>query len=117
MIQIACGGEHSVALTEGGDVYTFGAGNKGQLGHGKTANEHFPCLLTDLKKTRRDVHQVACGNNCTLILAGYFNPPSLLQRCTEVIRSTGALMEQMEASNLPADLTEKIRRFPDLQIA
>jgi len=116
VIQIACGGEHSVALTECGDVYTFGAGNKGQLGHGGLANEHFPALLTDLKKTRRDVHQVACGNNCTLILAGYFNPPSLLQRCTEVIRSTPALMESAENSDVPADLVDQIRRFPDLQI-
>ena len=113
--QIACGGEHSVALTEDGEVYSFGAGNKGQLGHGKTPaatvgeggphaptppppvlqNEHFPAMLVGLKKTRRDVHQVACGNNCTLILAGCFNPPPLQKKCMEVVRSHPQLMAQL----------------------
>jgi alpha-tubulin suppressor-like RCC1 family protein len=57
--QVACGGEHSACLTAGGEVYTFGAGGKGQLGHGPAlANEHFPALLRTLKCTRREVHQV-----------------------------------------------------------
>ena len=43
--QIACGGEHSVALTEDGEVHSFGAGNKGQLGHGNLRNEHFPTMV------------------------------------------------------------------------
>ena len=94
--QIACGGEHSVALADDGEVFAFGAGGKGQLGHGgDLRNEHFPALVLDLKRTRRDVHQVACGNNCTLILAGSFNPPSLLQKCMEVVRSHPGLMKQL----------------------
>jgi hypothetical protein len=38
---------------------------------------------------------VACGNNCTLILAGAFLAPSLRHRCVEVIRSSSHLMEQL----------------------
>jgi len=57
--QVACGGEHSACLTQGGEVYTFGAGSKGQLGHGTPLqNEHFPALLRTLKRTRREVYQV-----------------------------------------------------------
>ncbi|CAB1328951.1 unnamed protein product [Coregonus sp. 'balchen'] len=33
VIQVSCGGEHTVALTKE-DVYTFGRGQHGQLGHG-----------------------------------------------------------------------------------
>jgi len=83
-----------VALTASGEVYTFGAGHKGQLGHGpRLTNEHFPSLLRSLKRTRRDISQVACGNNCTLILAGAFNPPTLLNRCMEVIQADPQLMD------------------------
>ena len=34
IIKIACGCYHSIALSENGNVYTFGRGNHGQLGHG-----------------------------------------------------------------------------------
>jgi len=60
--QVACGGEHSACLTQGGEVYTFGAGSKGQLGHGASLqNENYPALLRTLKRTRREVYQV-CMN-------------------------------------------------------
>jgi len=129
--QIACGGEHSVALTEGGEVFTFGAGNKGQLGLGTAGtggsggegaggeglgNEHYPALLVGLKRTRREVQQVACGNNCTLILAGAFLAPTLRQRCVEVIRSSSQMMDQIEswAPCLPSELADEIKASPDL---
>ena len=104
------------ALLKNGEVYTFGAGNKGQLGHGSTNNEYFPQVLCSLKASRRLVHQVACGNNCTLILAGSFHPPSLLSRCMEVLRENPELMHSME-SRLPAELVSEIRSYPDLSAA
>ncbi|RWR88920.1 ultraviolet-B receptor UVR8 isoform X1 [Cinnamomum micranthum f. kanehirae] len=36
--QIACGGAHSIALTAGGSVLTWGRGTCGQLGHGDVEN-------------------------------------------------------------------------------
>ncbi|KAM8891599.1 LOW QUALITY PROTEIN: putative E3 ubiquitin-protein ligase HERC3 [Spinachia spinachia] len=33
--QVACGGQHSVALTKGGQVYTWGQNSRGQLGLGR----------------------------------------------------------------------------------
>uniref|UniRef100_A0A7S2HV15 RCC1-like domain-containing protein n=1 Tax=Octactis speculum TaxID=3111310 RepID=A0A7S2HV15_9STRA len=118
--QIACGGEHTVALCKeenGSKVFSFGAGNKGQLGHGTPlANENFPRLVIDLKRTRRNIHQVACGNNCTVILAGTFNPPSLFDRAIEVIRGTPGLMGSLDAANLPGDLLTRIRNAPDMHL-
>jgi alpha-tubulin suppressor-like RCC1 family protein len=38
VIQVACGAEHTVVLTEGGHVYTCGKGSFGRLGRGETSD-------------------------------------------------------------------------------
>ena len=106
--QIACGGEHSVALTEDGEVHSCGAGNKGQLGHGNVDNEQFPRVVSRLKATRRDVLEVACGNNGTLVLCGYFNPPSLFDCCAEVICADPDRFDDVDAI-LPPSLVQRVR--------
>lgn len=79
----ACGGEHSAAVLTNGDVYTFGAGTRGQLGHGLPSNEFYPRLNKTLRESRRSVKDLACGNNCTLVLVGSSGPPSLQELCIE----------------------------------
>ncbi|KAH8080343.1 hypothetical protein JL720_9036 [Aureococcus anophagefferens] len=106
--QIACGGEHSVALTEDGEVHSCGAGNKGQLGHGNVDNEQFPRVVSRLKASRRDVLEVACGNNGTLVLCGYFNPPSLFDCCAEVICADPDRFDDVDAI-LPPSLVQRVR--------
>lgn len=51
-IQVACGGEHTTVLLATGEVYTFGSGKLGQLGHPGTGNEHYPKLVKSLKDMR-----------------------------------------------------------------
>ncbi|XP_070786972.1 retinitis pigmentosa GTPase regulator b [Enoplosus armatus] len=64
--QVACGGGHTVALTED-DVYTFGLGQFGQLGHGTFIFEsRLPRPVEHFKKGR--VCQVACGENHTAVI-------------------------------------------------
>uniref|UniRef100_A0A4W6EWK4 X-linked retinitis pigmentosa GTPase regulator n=1 Tax=Lates calcarifer TaxID=8187 RepID=A0A4W6EWK4_LATCA len=64
--QVACGGGHTVALTED-DVYTFGLGQFGQLGHGTFIFEsRLPRVVEHFKKGR--VCQVACGENHTAVI-------------------------------------------------
>uniref|UniRef100_A0A3Q1GLD4 X-linked retinitis pigmentosa GTPase regulator n=1 Tax=Acanthochromis polyacanthus TaxID=80966 RepID=A0A3Q1GLD4_9TELE len=64
--QVACGGGHTVALTED-DVYTFGLGQFGQLGHGTFIFEsRLPRLVEHFKKGR--VRQVSCGENHTAVI-------------------------------------------------
>ena len=51
----------------------------------RTKNEHYPKLVKSLKDMRRKAFLVACGNNCTIILTGPFQPPPLLELCLEAV--------------------------------
>ncbi|NWZ91642.1 RPGR regulator, partial [Nesospiza acunhae] len=65
--KVACGGEHTVVLTET-DVYTFGLGQYGQLGHGTFVFESsVPKSVKHLK--RHKICNVACGENHTAVIA------------------------------------------------
>ena len=39
---IACGSGYSAAITSNGELYTWGEGQRGQLGHGDTSNQNKP---------------------------------------------------------------------------
>jgi len=59
-VQIACGANHSIALTEGGKVYSWGNGQGGKLGHGDQTGKSKPALIESLTSHR--VVQVECGD-------------------------------------------------------
>ena len=40
VVRIACGSTHSAAITADGELYTWGRGNYGRLGHGKQQSLH-----------------------------------------------------------------------------
>ena len=46
VVQIACGQEHTVALTSEGDLYAWGSNRFGQLGTGLTADETNPAKIS-----------------------------------------------------------------------
>ncbi|KAK1876633.1 X-linked retinitis pigmentosa GTPase regulator [Dissostichus eleginoides] len=63
---VSCGGGHTVALTED-DVFTFGLGQFGQLGHGTFIFEsRLPRRIEHFKKGR--VCHVTCGENHTAVI-------------------------------------------------
>ncbi|XP_043254504.1 probable E3 ubiquitin-protein ligase HERC2 isoform X2 [Colletes gigas] len=57
---IACGSGHSAAITSSGELYTWGLGEYGRLGHGDTSTQRKPKLVQSLVGQR--VIQVACGS-------------------------------------------------------
>ena len=65
---IDCGEEHSVALTNDGGLFTWGAGMYGQLGHARTSNEILPRRVFELMGNT--VTQVSCGRCHTLASVG-----------------------------------------------
>ncbi|CAM9820772.1 unnamed protein product [Chrysoparadoxa australica] len=64
--QVTCGWSHTVALCEGGRVYTWGNGDHGKLGHGDTLKVTLPRLVESLSAVH--VIKVASYNEHTAVL-------------------------------------------------
>ncbi|UYV60264.1 HERC2 [Cordylochernes scorpioides] len=64
---VSCGGSHSAAATSSGELYTWGLGEYGRLGHGDTETELRPKKVMVLAGHR--VVQVACGSRDAQTLA------------------------------------------------
>ncbi|XP_052829652.1 E3 ubiquitin-protein ligase HERC2 isoform X3 [Octopus bimaculoides] len=64
---IACGSSHSAAIISNGDLYTWGLGEYGRLGHGDTTTQLKPKQVMALVGQR--VKQVACGSRDAQTLA------------------------------------------------
>ncbi|TKR72314.1 hypothetical protein L596_019783 [Steinernema carpocapsae] len=67
IVQIACGNFHSIALTDQGEVYSWGLNNSGQLGVGSTINHGMPRKVEGTLRNRF-VKYVSCGQKSTLAL-------------------------------------------------
>jgi hypothetical protein len=65
IIQVACGQQHTLALTKNGKVYSWGLGVFGQLGHGRLSDKASPTLIKHLEDYR--IVQVACGAHHSLV--------------------------------------------------
>ncbi|XP_020233666.1 PH, RCC1 and FYVE domains-containing protein 1 [Cajanus cajan] len=59
--EIACGAYHVTVLTSKNEVYTWGKGANGRLGHGDVEDRKTPTLVEALKD--RHVKYIACGSN------------------------------------------------------
>ncbi|CAI9785230.1 unnamed protein product [Fraxinus pennsylvanica] len=64
--EIACGSHHVAVLTSKAEVYTWGKGSDGQLGHGDNDDRDTPTLVDFLKDKR--AKSVACGSNFTAVI-------------------------------------------------
>ncbi|XP_049844846.1 E3 ubiquitin-protein ligase HERC2 [Schistocerca gregaria] len=67
VIHIACGSTYSAAITVAGELYTWGRGNYGRLGHGSCEDQNVPTLVAGLKG--HYVVDVACGSGDAQTLA------------------------------------------------
>ncbi|XP_059931342.1 RCC1 and BTB domain-containing protein 2 isoform X1 [Gadus macrocephalus] len=63
IIQVACGYAHTLALTDEGMVYSWGANSYGQLGTGNKSNQALPTLINTEKE--RMVEVAACHTSHT----------------------------------------------------
>ncbi|KAH7299159.1 hypothetical protein KP509_25G075400 [Ceratopteris richardii] len=61
--EIACGSHHVAVLTSKSEVYTWGKGANGRLGHGDMEDKSSPALVEALKD--RQVKSIACGSSFT----------------------------------------------------
>ncbi len=63
--QVAAGLTHVLAVTEGGQLFAWGEGKKGQLGLGSTSSAPTPFAVTAVLK-EQGVSHVACGHQYSL---------------------------------------------------
>ncbi|PON41537.1 Regulator of chromosome condensation (RCC1) family protein [Parasponia andersonii] len=61
--EISCGANHVAVLTSRSEVFTWGRGANGRLGHGDIEDRKTPTLVEALKD--RNVKNVSCGSNFT----------------------------------------------------
>lgn len=59
VVDVVCGKEHCLLLTEHGQVFSWGGGSRGQLGHGTLSSEAKPRLVTALDGLR--ITKIAAG--------------------------------------------------------
>ena len=62
---VACGGHHTACITVTGDVWTWGKGYRGQLGHKTVQEEYSPRLVSLLR--RQGASKIVCGDDHTLV--------------------------------------------------
>lgn len=65
--QIQLGNYHAMALTNQGEVFTWGWGEQGQLGHGDDSNQPLPKLV----ETLREVLYIGAGTQFSMALTYY----------------------------------------------
>jgi alpha-tubulin suppressor-like RCC1 family protein len=69
----SCGGAHTAALTDSGDLWTWGEGGWGQLGHTTGEDSLSPVLLERKLFGDARIAMVACGggHTCAISEGGY----------------------------------------------
>lgn len=99
VIQIACGLHHTVALTQSGDVFTFGSNQYGQLGTGDLLPYQGPVQV----KLNSFIVQVAAGSNHTILLSS-----------RGVVYTFGNHLKG-QLARLPHDMQSNVNFLDDLQ--
>ena len=58
---VACGGYHTILCAVDGEIYSFGRGALGQVGHGNFDNKFTPTIIKQVQLEGKCVVKVACG--------------------------------------------------------
>ncbi|KXZ53219.1 hypothetical protein GPECTOR_7g1112 [Gonium pectorale] len=67
VVRVACAPRHAALITRKGELYTWGYGKDGNLGHGWCANQIGPRLVT--RMSGKGVHTLACGEGSTAAIS------------------------------------------------
>ena len=66
VVQVSAGGYHNLVLTESGEVFSWGYGAFGRLGHGDTEDQTLPKLIVPVL-AKRVVVEMCAGISCSLV--------------------------------------------------
>ncbi|XP_028822113.1 probable E3 ubiquitin-protein ligase HERC1 [Denticeps clupeoides] len=65
VVCVSAGYRHSAAVCEDGELYTWGEGDFGRLGHGDSNSRNIPTVVKDIS----NVGEVSCGSSHTIALS------------------------------------------------
>lgn len=68
--RVSCGAYHTAAITSRGEMWTWGRGDHGQLGHGDTSNRLQPTLVEVFRADNQKISLISCGTMHTLAVTG-----------------------------------------------
>ncbi|KAF8018639.1 hypothetical protein BT93_H3509 [Corymbia citriodora subsp. variegata] len=60
--QVSCGWRHTIAVTEPGNVFSWGRGTNGQLGHGESVDRNMPKIIEALSVDGSSGQQIQSSN-------------------------------------------------------
>lgn len=95
VLQIVCGGEHTIFYCGNFDLIGIGRSKHGQLGFVSssttttaTAPSSYepPRLIPFFLHEKREILQISCSSSCTMVLAGKRSPSSLKKLCSDIVR-------------------------------
>ena len=67
---VSAGMNHTVVSTDRSEVFSFGASEYGQLGHGDTDTCNYPVVVEKLLGMGHGIDQIGCGAHHTIVLLG-----------------------------------------------
>lgn len=70
VVHVACGWDHSLAVSSSGELYTWGAGHRGKLGHGDEAAQLLPKRVEALAGQRVVMAEAGCEHTAAVTQAG-----------------------------------------------
>lgn len=68
-VKASCGSRHTAVVTRTGDLYTWGWGKYGQLGHKDSTSLDRPCRVEYFAEKQLEVRAVTCGPWNTYVYA------------------------------------------------
>ncbi|XP_035868240.1 RCC1 domain-containing protein 1 isoform X2 [Phyllostomus discolor] len=68
-VKASCGSRHTAVVTRAGELYTWGWGKYGQLGHGDTTSRDWPCRVEYFVDKQLQAVAVSCGPWNTYVYA------------------------------------------------
>lgn len=66
-MDVECGHDYTMALTERGELFTFGKGKTGVLGIGQNTTSHLPQFVSELQG-KRVVSMSAGATHCAVMV-------------------------------------------------
>eukprot|EP00957_Ditylum_brightwellii_P157742 12006342-Ditylum_brightwellii.AAC.1 len=69
IVLVACGTNHSAAVSDGGILFTWGWGENGRLGHGDTETRSRPERVDSLAHGCQTITKVSCGSSHTCVVS------------------------------------------------